>query len=224
MIAIIGAMQIEVDEILKLCEDVEEKVISSRKFYLAKLSGKEIVICLSGVGLVAASMSTTILLEHFNLDLIINIGTAGGIKDNQEVLDIVLSNGVVQHDFDTSAVDGESGFGLYFGCNQELVDKALICLTPFGRVHCGVVASGDQFVAHDDLIHRIKKQFPDVICAEMEAAAIAQVAHNYKMNLIVIRSLSDVALKNDSHLDFLEYAKVASARSAQFCKKMVESL
>lgn len=224
MIAIIGAMQKEVDEILKLCVNVEEKSISQRHFYFVELEGKKVIVCLSGVGKVAAAMTTTILLENFDIDCILNIGTAGGLKDNQNILDIVLSTQIVQHDFDTSPVDGAEGIGMYFDVNQELVEKAKTCLLEFGQVHCGCVATGDQFVAGDAIIQRITTQFPQALCAEMEAGAIAQVANNYQVNLIVIRSLSDVALKPDSHMDFLEYVKVASERSAQFCAKMVESL
>lgn len=224
MIAIIGAMQKEIDEILVLCDHVKEKIVSHRHFYLVELKGKEVIISLSGVGKVAAAMSTTILLENFDIDCLINIGTAGGLKSDQDILDIVLSTKVVQHDFNTSAVDGEAGIGMYFDVNQELVDKAKNTLQEFGHVHCGCIATGDQFVASDEIIQRIIREFPEAICAEMEAGAIAQVANNYHVNLIVIRSLSDVALKPDSHMDFLEYVKVASERSAQFCAKMVENL
>ena len=54
------------------------------------MAGKEIVLMKSGVGKGYAAMSCAILLERFTCDAIINIGTAGGLKQEQQVLDLSL--------------------------------------------------------------------------------------------------------------------------------------
>ena len=156
----------------------------------------------SGVGKGNASMATTILLEHFSIDCIVNIGTAGGLMPQQSILDAVISTQVVQHDYDTSPVDGAEGIGLYFEADQDLGDICEQALKQLGVVvHRGLVASGDQFIAQEAQLQRLNELFPEAICAEMEAGAIAQVCAHYHIPFVVLRSLSDVAHQKDSHME-----------------------
>ena len=87
MIGIINAMEIENNSILSLYKDIKEKTISGKKFYEATLAGEKVVCCLSGVAKVNAAISTTLLLEHFPIDCILNTGAAGGLKENENVLE-----------------------------------------------------------------------------------------------------------------------------------------
>lgn len=225
MIAIIAAMELECDALKEVMCDVEEVEIQRLHFSKGNLGGKEIVLMQSGVGKGNAAMATTILLEHFNVAHVINIGTAGGLIQDENVLDIVISSRVVQHDFDSSILDGEAGRGIYFDADPYLVEltKKALCDDDY-QVFIGMVASGDQFVSEDVQIDHILKYFPDSICAEMEAGAIAQVCTHYEIPFVIIRSLSDIAHKEASHMDFLTYAKKASKRSAQFTKAIVSDI
>lgn len=225
MIAILAAMQKEADELLKLGCDVKEKVLSGKKFYELKLADKEVVLALTGVGKGSAVLATSILLNHYSIDALLNIGTAGGLDENEEVLDIVVSDSVVQHDFDTSPIDGDEGYGLFFKADENLINIVRQVMQDMHfRAHVGMVASGDQFIAEQAQIDRILTRFPKAICAEMEAGGIAQAAACYNVPFVVIRSLSDIAVKEGSHMDFIEYVSVASERSARFCEKIVASL
>lgn len=220
MIAIISAMNIENDAILSLCRDVKEKTVSGKKFYEAVLVDERVVCCLSGCGKVNAAICATLLLEHFPVDAILNIGTAGGLKDDENVLDCVISTRVVEHDYDTSPVDGKEGKGAFFDADpllismvKEVADEMKI---PY---HAGLIASGDQFIADDKQISKILSDFPESLCSEMEAGGIAQCAAHYGVPFVIIRSLSDIAVKDGNEMDFAEYAKAASERSAKFAEK-----
>ena len=90
--------------------------------------------------------------------------------------------------------------------------------------HIGLIASGDQFVCREDQVAKIKKDFPEVMCAEMEAASIAQVCYVYKKKFIITRSLSDVFNKGENHIQFDEYLKEASQKSAKMCSQLVSCL
>lgn len=222
MIGIIGAMPIEVEAIHALMENIRIEEFHHTKFYLGTLNGKDVCVMLSGVGKGNASMNTTKLLMRYPITKLINIGTAGGLLENQKVLDVVISTRVIQHDYDTSFLDGQEGIGLYFDVTKSLVEKAKDILeNKEYQVFIGDIVSGDQFIASTEQIQALKTKFPHAICAEMEAGAIGQVATNFGMEYIVLRSLSDVALNPDSHLDFMEYAKAASVRSAKFCHTFV---
>ena len=207
MIGIIAAMEKEMDAITSLLTNKEEYKVSGIAMVKGSIKGKNVIVMKSGVGKGNAAMATTILFENFVITAVINIGTAG----------------VVQHDFDTSIIDGNDGLGLYYDADAKLIDVCDQVLTSMGvRVFRGLVASGDQFIAEDEKRERIETLFPDAICAEMEAGAIAQVCSHYHVPFVVLRSLSDVAHKEDSQMDFLTYAEHAAKRSATLCQEFME--
>ena len=80
MIGIIGAMTEEVEllkEGINVCDVV---VLCGMEFYCGVVNDIEVVITKCGVGKVNASMAATIMIDHFECDLIINTGIAGGIN------------------------------------------------------------------------------------------------------------------------------------------------
>ena len=58
----------------------------------------------------------------------------------------------------------------------------------------------------------------------MEAGGVAQAVAYAKIPFIVLRSLSDVAVNDDSAMDFMKYVSIASKRSAEFTKQIVLKL
>ena len=62
------------------------------------------ILTRSGIGKVAASIATTILLERFAPDCVINTGSAGGFDPELHVGDVVISNDVRHHDVDVTAL------------------------------------------------------------------------------------------------------------------------
>lgn len=224
MIGIISAMEVENNAILALCKDVTEKIISGKKFYVATLADEKVVCCLSGVAKVNAAFTTTLLLEHFPIDSILNIGTAGGLKEEENVLDCVISTRVVEHDYDTSPIDGEEGVGLFYEANAMLVNVVKEAASEMNIPHhIGLVASGDQFITKESC-KKIIERFPESMCSEMEAGGIAHIASHYGVPFVVIRSLSDIAVKEGNSMDYSEYVAKASVRSAQFCEKCVTKI
>jgi adenosylhomocysteine nucleosidase len=227
MIAIIGAMQQEVDELLKLCENVEEQTVHGNKFYTGRLSQTDVVVALSGVAKVAAAMTTTCLFENFDVSGVINIGTAGGLKSEQEVLDVVVSSEVAHHDVDITAFGIKRGFGERFSYKAfppfvEVVSNLI--KDKEHRVWIGPMVSGDQFIHRQQQVENIFADFPNADCVEMEAAAIAQVSEHYKVPFVVIRSLSDIAVRDDNHLSFEEYLSVAAKRSAHWVYLAIDAI
>lgn len=220
MIGIIAAMDLERDAFEKRMDQTSRKTISGVVFTLGQLAGQDIVLMLSGVGKGYAAMATTILLEHFPITSIINIGTAGGIRPEEHILDIVISERVVQHDFDTSPVDGKDGIGMYFKADDKLIAGIRKAIrAEEHEVYIGLIASGDRFVTAGEHMERIQRLYPDAMCCEMEAGAVAQVADHYQCPFVVVRSLSDVACHENSHMDFIQYAGIASKRSAEFVER-----
>src|SRR5690606_19579552 len=135
-----------------------------------------VVLIQSGIGKVNAALSTTLLLEHYPVKAIINIGTAGGLKLDAQVLDLVVSKQIAHHDVDATAFDYAYGqvpqMPVYYTSDNYLIDL----LTPILNqhhipYHLGTIVSGDSFIYKEEQQKRILEWFPDAIAVEMEAAA-----------------------------------------------------
>lgn len=225
MIAVIGAMQVEVDAIKQKMDSIQEEQIHGLSITKGSINDTDIVLALSGVGKVNAAMTVSILCCEFDITMIINIGTAGGMRKDQHTLDIVVADEIIQYDFDTSPIDGDSGLGIYAHCDNALTQLASICLkSDEYRVWRGDIASGDKFVAKDELIDSIINQYPSVMACDMESGSIAQVANHLNVKCVAIRSLSDIAHHEKSEMDFATYAAKASERSAEFVEAFIKTL
>lgn len=228
MIGIIGAMDVEVTEIKKLMTDIKQVTIHGIDFTTGRLSNHEVVLVLSDIAKVNAAIRTTLLLTKFDIEGVINIGTAGGLMTNQKVLDVVVSTKVAHHDWDIYADNWPKGFNQtktcytadphYVAIMQSIIEENN------DKVWVGPIASGDMFVSKDFQVEKIKKEFPEALCAEMEAAAVAQTCRLFECPFVVIRSLSDVTLSPNNEMDFDTYVAKASERSAIWCQKFVEKI
>lgn len=87
----------------------------------------------------------------------------------------------------------------------------------------GLIATGDSFIQKPEAVQKIREQFPDVIAAEMEAVAIAQVCHQYQTPFVVIRALSDIAGK-ESAQSFDQFIDQAARHAAELIIKVVKQL
>lgn len=97
-IGIIGAMDEEVQKLKEQLGFYQETTIAGTPFYQGKLAGQDIVLLQSGIGKVNAALSTAILLNHFQPDVVINTGSAGGFNKDLEIGDIVISTEVRYND------------------------------------------------------------------------------------------------------------------------------
>lgn len=216
MIGIICAMEKETEAMFAYMENKQDKKLFHMNVYEGSINGKEVVIANSGVGKVNAAMSTTLLLSHYDIDILINVGVAGGLLESQNPLDVIIAHRIIQHDFDTSPIDGDDGIGMVIECDEQLAKefKKYVDSTSIAS-WIGDIASGDSFVTLHNHFERIRAYFPSCVCAEMEAGAIAQVAHSLNVPCLIIRTLSDVAPKEGSAMDFMTFVQKASDTAAK---------
>ena len=167
MIGIIGAMEEEVAAIKEYMHITDTKNILDCIFYQGMIENKEVVLLQGGVGKVNAAICTTLLLTNYQIDMVINIGSAGGLCLNQEVSDIVISNEVCQYDFDITTfpnrILGEvPGLPPRIKADEDLINKAKMFLEKLDlNYEIGLIVSGDKFVADNKTAEYIKNNFKD---------------------------------------------------------------
>lgn len=229
-IGIIGAMEQEIALLKNNISDCQLQEIAGSKFYTGTLNGIEIILVQSGIGKVAAAISTSILINRFDVSHVINTGSAGGFDSSLNLGDVVISTEVAYHDADVTAfgyaIGQMAGQPATFSSNMELMDiaeRALALIDPAPHAIRGLICTGDTFV-HTPLQQRtIREHFPAVIAVEMEAAAIAQTCHQYKLPFVVVRAISDVADKA-SPMTFEQFLPLAAKSSSNMVEKMLELL
>lgn len=228
-IAIIGAMEEEVALLRKKISNQEQQIIAGCEFTTGNMDGAEVILLRSGIGKVNAAMSTTILLDRFKPDYVINTGSAGGFHPDLNVGDIIISSEVRHHDVDVTAFGYEYGqvpqLPAAFEANSELVEIAEAAATEIGSVQVvkGLIATGDSFMNDPKRVEAIRDKFLNLQAVEMEAAAIAQVSYQFGIPFVIIRSLSDIAGK-ESDVSFEQYLEKAALHSASLVMKIVEKL
>lgn len=225
-IGIIGAMDEELEILLKemQLDRVENK--ANMSFKSGKIHDKDVVIVRSGIGKVNAAVCTQILVDDFNVDRVINVGIAGGIGKEIYPGDVVVADSLVQHDVDAS------GFGyklgqiprldtLEFKCDEMLVDKAFSASKSLKEIKSfvGRIATGDQFICSTEKIVFLNDEFSAIAC-EMEGGSIAQVCYLNNIPFVVIRSISDNG-NNDAHMDYEKFEKIAIKNSTEILKNML---
>ncbi|MGM8213797.1 5'-methylthioadenosine/S-adenosylhomocysteine nucleosidase [Virgibacillus sp. W0430] len=217
-IGIIGAMDEEISYLSQQMDDKQEHTVANTLFITGILNGKKVVLLKSGIGKVNAALATTIMHERFAPTCVINTGSAGGFDQELQVGDIVISTEVIHHDVDVTAfqyAQGQvPGMPATFAASSELVSKAVSAMKQLSvQYKTGLIASGDAFIEDERQSKEIHRKFPTMIAVEMEAAAIAQVCHQYNKPFVIIRALSDIAGKQSS-LSFEQFLEAAAKNAA----------
>lgn len=230
MIGIIGAMHEEITELKSLMENIEEVKLASFVYYKGILEGKNIVLVESGIGKVNSSVCTTLLIQNFDVDKVIFTGVAGGIGDNIQVGDIVISTDLVQHDFDVSAFGHELGViprmdTSFFKADETLkalAIKSALKVFDKEKVREGRIVSGDQFINDIDKISWLKNTFSGEAC-EMEGASVAHVCHLFGVPFVILRAISDKA-NEEAKVDFAEFVNLAAKNSKEIVVNMLKEI
>jgi adenosylhomocysteine nucleosidase len=248
-IGIIGAMPQEIDRIEMDFEAERIEQIAGRAYHIGRFAGAECVLVFSRWGKVAAASTATVLIERFAVDLVIFTGVAGAVSPALNVGDIIIADRLLQHDFDVSSVGKNATemfakfeiplLGIsYFPVDSSLVELAdcaakeylasappeTVLLKSYQKVYIGTIASGDQFIAHPNRLEELRSAIPDLLCVEMEGAAVAQVCYEYGIPYLVIRTISDKA-DHSAAVDFITFIQdVAQHYSHGIVQRLIPKL
>jgi adenosylhomocysteine nucleosidase len=228
MLGIMAALPQELGELvssMRAAGGLRTVTLGQREYHVGTAFNAPCVVTLARIGKVAAAATASALIHVFGVDAILFTGVAGGVRGDVRVGDIVIGDTLVQHDLDASplfprfevpllgvshfAGDAALGDTLATACEAFLVDESSLLQARFGlqppRLHRGLIASGDQFIASQEAVSRLRLALPDALAVEMEGAALAQVCYEHGVRCAVVRTISDTADAEapESFLDFL---------------------
>lgn len=228
MIGIIGAMEEEVTILKIKLTQLSEISVAHVKFYTGILKDREVVITQSGIGKVNAAISTTLLINKFKPDIIINTGSAGALDESLNVGDVLISDDVKYHDADATAFGYEYGqvpqMPVAFQSSKPLIEKvSQVVQQQQLTAKVGLIVSGDSFIGSVEQRQKIKKAFPNAMAVEMEATAIAQTCYQFNVPFVVVRAVSDLA-NGEAEMSFEAFLEKAAVSSSQTVEALVSQL
>jgi len=200
MLGIVGAMTVEVEKIIKSIDNKRTTVHSGFTFHTGTIGGVSLAVAECGIGKVNAALCASSMVHALNVSAVVNVGVAGAIDKDLRIYDAVISDTLIQHDYETSRVGDEIGFVSGVGVRDFEADAHLRkglaeAARQLGSI-CreGLVVSGDQFSADYHEYYRIVEYFKDALCVDMESAAIAHACRIFGVPFCSVRVISDLPL------------------------------
>ena len=244
--AILSALAEEQAGLLEQLHAPLLQTVAGRDFWTGQLHGNQVVLALSRIGKVSASLTASVLIGHFGAHRIVFTGVAGGLAPGVRVGDVVVAQDFIQHDLDASPQFPRYEVPLYgrarFACEPALTSllsaaarqalgsasAAAMELPAGARVHSGLIASGDRFVSSAEasraLQSALRSAGHEALAVEMEGAAVAQVCADYDIPFAAMRTISDRA-DDTAYIDFTRFVnEVASRYALAIIKQLMQSL
>lgn len=147
----------------------------------------------SGIGEIAAAAAAELLIDRYEVELVVNFGVVGGLTEEMAQTKTCVVTKVVHYDFDISGIDPllpaqYPGFeSVYIPADEGLVEKACGICPELKPVIC---ASADKFVGNEADKTRLHEQYGADIC-EMESAAVLLTCRRNEVPCLMIKAVSD---------------------------------
>lgn len=148
------------------------------EYFKRKIDNKEVIFYLSGVRKMNASASAQYMIDHFNLNKIIVIGTCAGIDDKYKVLDIFIPNKAVQYDCTVKEI-------------EPLIKDSFIVLKDFKNdlILTGTIGTADKPVVMWKDYLELKEN--GITIADTESAVIEYICRANGVECIILKGISD---------------------------------
>ena len=206
-IGLVYAMTGEIESLLTQENAQPLQTVAGVPFYQIR---PDVIACAGGVSKVNAAMATQLLISLYQPDLVLNAGVAGCFE-NMPIGSIVLAEGFLQHDVDTSTLGDR--VGLVSTVNRmdfptAELEKAKDAMDKAGYAYrVGSVATGEWFATECDRARWIAETFHPLLI-EMEGGAAAQVCYRNEVPFMALKSVSDCVLEHhDFYFNFPEAMK-----------------
>ena len=169
------------------------------RIWRGRIGEVEVAALFSGVCKVNAAVAAQVLIDCCHVDVIINVGTAGGLRSDIALFDVAISTEAVYHDVAEHILTEfhpwlkENGFR----ADDELLQLSHVAVDGMenkSNVHWGRMATGEAFI-EDERREAILCQY-NPLTVDMETASIAHVCYVNGIPFLAIRCITDDAQHN----------------------------
>jgi adenosylhomocysteine nucleosidase len=229
----------------------ETRTILGRPVISGELSGKNMVIAESGVGMTNAAMTAQRLIDEYRPGAIIFTGIAGAIDTSVHIGDIVACESWITHDYGYYGADGFQPGGIrsysprldslvrlshfpvdssMYVVAEDLTDEVSLPQEIGDRtprlLAGGIGVSGNAFIDNPEKRIWLNETY-NALITDMETAAVAQVCAVNDIPFIAFRSASDLAGGSGSEsarAEMDEFFEIAAENSSNIVIRFLNSV
>ena len=189
------------------------------------IDSNEIFLVRSGVGEIRAAMAFQLLVDRFDVDVVLNFGFVGSLDNRFDIGDIVLAEKIVHYQFDTSAIDNvpagqyDGNDSIYFTADKALIEKVQNEL-PY-KLPEVIVASGDKFVASKEDKEYLRTLGAQI--CEMECAGLVIASQRNNVPLLSMKVISDKA-DESADISFADVVRKGLTRYEQIFPSVLKAV
>lgn len=146
----------------------------------------------SGATKTRSSAACQYAIDKWEPQIIMVLGTCGGVDEILKVLDVVIANKTVQYDCLDKMGNEHQAF---YEPLTTIFDNTWINFNNFSaKVYEGIIATADQDVDYKTL-QMLRKE--NVMCGDWESGAIAHICSLNKVNCCIVRGITDIPIENE---------------------------
>lgn len=225
VIGIIAAMNSEIKNIISVLENKKEHSICNIDIHEGMIGNHKVIVSLSGIGKVNSAINTTILINNFKPEVVINSGIAGGSKE-LKTADLIIADKLTYSDFDCQVFNYEfgqvPGMPQYYYSDEKikgLLEKYLLERNiPFKN---SSVLTADSFRLS---ANEIKNEISSSFATEMEGTSIAQACYKLNTPFLSFRIISDI-LDSENHIEeYNEFEEKCAQLSSEIIINFIKTL
>jgi adenosylhomocysteine nucleosidase len=139
-----------------------------------------------GWGKISAAASVQYVIDHFQPDLLVNLGTCGGFAGAIEPGEVILVDRTIVYDIVEQMGDSAEAIDHY----TTVLDLSWLTQPYPHPVRRGLLVSADRDILVED-IPQLKDKY-GAIAADWESGAIAWVAKKNNVRCLILRGVTDV--------------------------------
>ncbi|MFR0619058.1 5'-methylthioadenosine/S-adenosylhomocysteine nucleosidase [Bifidobacterium thermophilum] len=215
-IAVLCALPQEAEPIIEVLHKTERRRRYGTDLVTGQLGEVSVVVCVGGMGKVAAGAAAQMLICEYHPDALIFSGIAGSLNPLLEIGDIVVGGSLVYLETNNDIIAECDPFLHTYASDDRL--SALACQVldeqgyrrvpslaemdgtaaavaatdndPNRRYTLGTIATSDQFNTDPDVLEHTRRVWHGD-CEEMEGAAAAHVCAKNRVPFLAVRAMSN---------------------------------
>jgi adenosylhomocysteine nucleosidase/adenosylhomocysteine/aminodeoxyfutalosine nucleosidase len=188
------------------------------EYFKHDILGRECLIYQGGETKTKSSASCQYMIDKKKPEMIIVLGTCGGVSDKLKIGDVIIANKTVQYDCINKM---GTVIKLFYEAFNIDIDISWIDFSYLPeRVFPGMVATADQDM---DFLTRVKLQDQNVLGADWESGAIAYVCKVNDVKCYIVRGVSDIPKKRGK-VSERQQAKDLRKYTPVIMKKLINSV
>ena len=170
----------------RIFPDVKFNQSPHGEWFTHSVNDEPVIFYHGGWGKVPSAASTQYIIDRWNPELVVNIGTCGGFKGEVEKNDVILVEKAVIYDIFTLMSDPETTIGrTTTTLDLDWLGDSL----PVDVIRVTIV-SGDRDI-HPEDIESLKQKY-GAKAGDWESGSIAYVCNKNETLLLILRGVSDI--------------------------------